>query len=144
MTTTIDVSEVLRENGFRATPIRKAALKTLIETQDSLSIQELFDVLSEEMQPKAPDWATIYRILTQFEESGLVFAFDAHGSKKYEYLDPKSKHHHHHLICRECHRIEHLSLCKSKVLKDMVRSFEFQDVTHKLEFYGVCPSCSVH
>ncbi len=137
-----EATNILREHGFRATPVRKAALQVLCETHKCVSVQELFDVLSSTMKPKSPDWATVYRILHQFEESGLVFSFEAHGSKKYEYTDPNSNHHHHHLICRQCHRIEHLSACKTKVLNEMTKAFNFKDVTHSLEFYGLCPQCS--
>ena len=137
----VNVADVLREKGFRATPIRKEALKILIELEDSLSIQELFDILAAKMRPKAPDWATVYRILNQFEETGIVFSFEAHGAKKYEYLDAESKHHH-HLICRECDQIEHLSSCQTKVFSRMTQSSGFKDITHRLEFYGLCPACS--
>ncbi len=138
---TKDASDLLREHGFRATPIRIMALKILMESQDSLSIQELFDTLKSQMKSDAPDWATVYRVLTQFEESGLVFSFEAHGSKKYEYSDLKSDHHH-HLICRGCHRIEHLSSCHSNPFKEMIKPFSFTEISHKLEFYGLCPDCS--
>lgn len=133
---------ILREYGFRATPIRKLALKILIETHEALSIQELFDSLNSNSKIGNPDWATVYRILTQFEEAGLVFSFEANGVKKFEYADPQAKHHHHHLICRECKRIEHLSACQTKTLQKMIQSFHFKDVSHKLEFYGLCPDCA--
>ena len=140
--TSVDIANALRKHGFRATPIRKEALQILIEIQDSLSIQELFDVLASRMKPKSPDWATVYRILNQFEQTGLVFSFEAHGLKKYEYYDSKSNHHHHHLICRKCPRIEHLSSCRTKILKRITKLSDFKDITHKLEFYGLCPDCS--
>ncbi len=136
-----DAADLLKRHGFRATPVRIMALKTLMENHDSLSIQELFDLLTSKMKSDAPDWATVYRVLTQFEEAGLVFSFEAHGSKKYEYSELKSDHHH-HLICRGCRRIEHLSSCHTHPFKEMTKAFSFTEVSHKLEFYGLCPDCS--
>lgn len=138
---TDEISNILRSYGFRATPIRIAALKIMVATQDSFTIQELFDRLKSSFKGKTPDWATAYRILTQFEDSGLVFSFEAHGCKKFEYSDQNTDHHH-HLICRECDRIEHLSSCQTKAFKKMIQPFGFTQVAHKLEFYGLCPDCA--
>jgi Fur family ferric uptake transcriptional regulator len=51
-------------------------------------------------------------------------------------------HHHHHLICKVCQRVEPVDACAvSKLEKNIVAEYGYADVSHRLEFFGVCPQC---
>lgn len=79
-----------------------------------------------------------------FEHLGLVRRIDlGDGLARFEIADnDPDGHHHHHLVCRRCERIVQLDDC---ILADMEsrlsRHYGFQEITHRLEFFGVCPDC---
>ena len=50
-------------------------------------------------------------------------------------------HHHHHLICRICQKVETLDLCVVDALERLVKQRGYAEITHQLEFFGICPDC---
>lgn len=84
--------------------------------------------------------ATLYRVLAQFEEAGLVekHVFEG-GACVYEYNTGK---HHDHLMCTHCGRVEEfvdhlIEQRQSALMKE--RGFVLTEHTHIL--YGLCPEC---
>lgn len=84
---------------------------------------------------------TLYRQLLQLVRAGQVEVTRfADGVARYE----RVKEHHHHLVCRSCNRVEdvevglHLQREEQRVAKQL----KFRQVTHTLEFYGICANCN--
>ncbi len=129
--------------------LRKAGLKSTVPRLKILAVLEHSDVRhmsAEDLYRKLLDGnediglATVYRVLTQFEQAGLVVRhnFDA-GRAVYELNDESP---HEHLICTECNAViefEDQELVEH--LRDVTRQEQFDLQSHSLYLYGVCSAC---
>ena len=86
--------------------------------------------------------ATVYRVLMQFEQAGILSRnhFEA-GKAVFELNEGK---HHDHLVCLDCGRVEEFfdpEIEKRQRAIAEARGFELQD--HSLALYGRCnrPEC---
>ena len=77
------------------------------------------------------------------EDMGMVSRFDfGDGVARFELVAEGGDDHHHHLICRECSKIVEIDECFPSEFQDQIASASgYKDVSHKLEFFGICPSC---
>jgi Fur family ferric uptake transcriptional regulator len=77
------------------------------------------------------------------ENMGIVKRFDfGDGGARFELLAEGDDGHHHHLICVRCSDVIELEECFSTALeKRIAERSGFASVTHRLEFFGVCPRC---
>ena len=89
------------------------------------------------------DLVTIYRSLHMLEKLGMVQRFDfGDGIARYELVGEKDGGHHHHLICTSCAQVIEIEDCFPEKLEQKIAGQNgFKSVTHKLEFFGVCPKC---
>ena len=128
---------VLREKGLRITEQRKAILEVLSEANAPISAEENHARLS-----KHPcDLVTVYRCLDQFVKAGVVeLGVRENGTKVYCFGHGDG--HHHHLTCRKCGDSERVDVCMKEELEEIARGHGYQEVTHVMEVFGVCPSCS--
>ena len=129
--------------------LRKAGLKSTVPRLKILAVLESSDVRhmsAEDLYRKLLDanedigLATVYRVLTQFEQAGLVVRhnFDA-GRAVYELNDESP---HEHLICTECKAViefEDQELVEH--LREVTRQERFDLQSHSLYLYGVCSEC---
>ena len=85
--------------------------------------------------------ATVYRVLTQFEQAGLLERhFFESGKAVFEVNRGK---HHDHLVCVSCGRVEEFFDAEIEKRQSTVaaeRGFKIQD--HALYIYGHCADCS--
>lgn len=105
-----------------------------------VTIKQLFKLLPDGLC----DLATVYRSIHMLEEMRFVQRFDfGDGVARYEMkADDEHGHHHHHLVCTECTRVVEIEECFAEEIQKTVASQNgFRSVTHKLEFFGVCPDC---
>jgi len=85
--------------------------------------------------------ATVYRVLTQLEEAGMLSrnTFNA-GKAVYELNEGK---HHDHLICLGCGRTEEfIDPTIEKRQKAVAESFGYELRDHQMALYGYCQACS--
>ena len=89
------------------------------------------------------DLATVYRSMHMLEEMGMVKRFDfGDGCARFELLAEGDDGHHHHLVCTRCAGVVEIDECSMRELEQRIASRNgFKSVTHKLEFFGVCPRC---
>ena len=100
-------------------------------------MQEIHDGLGK----KACDLATVYRCIVQFENSNLVERrYLGDEILRYEYKD--TDHHHHHIVCRICKSVSQMKYCFISEIEQMIRDKGYSDITHSLEFFGVCAKCN--
>ena len=81
--------------------------------------------------------ATVYRVLTQFEQAGLLVRHHFEGGKAVYELNEGT--HHDHLVCLQCGRVEEfydseIEKRQNKVAKE--RGFSIHD--HSLHIYADC------
>jgi len=129
----------LRQESRRITGPRRAILRVLELETRPLTNKEIFQTL-----PKGNcDLATVYRSVQMLERLGLVKRFHfGDGAARYALLTAGHDAHRHHLVCTRCTRIVEIGECIVRELEERVVSrSKFKAVTHRLEFFGVCPAC---
>lgn len=131
--TTAAVS-LLRDRGYKVTDGRTRVLAELMRTHKPLAI----DALSKRV-PQI-NLVTIYRILERFVRDGIVYQADFRNGKAHFEYQP---HHHHHITCTECGRMEAVRTC-AEVEKHIagIEMDHFDTIeSHVLEFFGRCKQC---
>jgi Fur family ferric uptake transcriptional regulator len=136
-----DLTVQLRRNARRITGPRQAILEVLRRHPHPMTNKEIFAELPE----GDCDLATIYRSMHLLQEMGMVKRFDfGDGTARFELISAGQDAHHHHLVCTKCAAIVELEECFSPELEATIASQSgFKSVTHKLEFFGICPECQV-
>ncbi|MGH7942742.1 MAG: Fur family transcriptional regulator [Limisphaerales bacterium] len=89
------------------------------------------------------DLATIYRSMHLLEKMGMVKRFDfGDGAGRFELVGENDDGHHHHLVCTQCSEVIEIEECfPEKIERQIAAKNRFKGVTHKLEFFGICPEC---
>ena len=85
--------------------------------------------------------ATIYRVLTQFEEADLVerHQFDSTTSV----FELKPDHHHDHIVCVRCHKVIEYESPEIELLQETIaKDHKCQIVDHTHIIYVICAECS--
>lgn len=137
----------LKEEGYRVTAPRRALLRTLAETREPLSIQELHARVNPEPDPEDPEeeinLVTVYRFANLLVDLGLVRRVEfGQGYYRYEREESQTGPHHHHVVCRQCSKVVDFQGCDLGDLTDRLESETgFRIERHQLELYGVCPAC---
>ncbi len=136
--------ELLKKSGLKVTDIRMGLLTLLHSGRHPQSAEDLYSQLPALLKKlgsrKSADLVTVYRNLKSFLDASLIQATElGTGRKLYEWLD--QSHHHHHVVCRDCGRVDVLEICGlDQHFKD-IRKLGYGDLTHRLEFFGVCARC---
>lgn len=133
-----ELANRLRSEARRMTGPRQAILELLRKHRHPLSIKEIHAQL-----PEGCDLATVYRALHLLEDMRVVKRFDLGDHvARFELLADGDDGHHHHLICTRCAGVTEVDGCGIEVIQQKIAEQSgFKTVTHKLEFFGICPSC---
>ena len=134
-------TQSLKESGLKATLPRRKILE-LFETSKvrHLSAEDVYRKLIAEGIDIG--LATVYRVLTQFEQAGLLSRQNfEHGKAVFELNEGK---HHDHLVCLQCGRVEEFYDSEIEKRQQRVareRGFAIHD--HQLYLYADCikPDC---
>lgn len=129
----------LKEMGLKATGPRLRILN-LFETcgERHLTAEDVYRLLLSEQIDIG--LATVYRVLTQFEQAGILTRHHFESGKAVFELNHGG--HHDHFVCVKCGKVEEFydpALEKQQEAIASKYGFEIQD--HELYLYGVCKSC---
>ena len=126
---------ILRKHGLNATTQRIVIFDYLMSTTSHPTVEEIFENVKPSL--KKISYATVYNVLNDFLEKGLVREIStSEDAKRYDgHLEP-----HVHLICSKCGRIKDLNLDTS-FLKEKVQQSGFKVNEMSINVYGVCPDC---
>ena len=81
--------------------------------------------------------ATVYRVLTQFEQAGLLERHHFESGKAV--FELKSDGHHDHLVCLQCGRVEEFYDAEiEKRQKDIAKDRGYKLQEHSLSLYADC------
>ena len=129
-------AEELKNSGLKATLPRIKILEVFQKSsQRHLTAEDVFKVLLAEGSDVG--LATVYRVLMQFEQAGILSRthFET-GKAVFELNEGK---HHDHLVCLDCGRVEEFfdaEIEKRQKSIAQTRGFELQD--HALALYAAC------
>lgn len=129
----------LRRESCKLTGPRREILRVLGEQAQPLTNKEIFQRLPQ----GHCDLATVYRSVQMLVRLGLVKRFHfGEGAARFALLEDGRDAHQHHLVCTHCNRIVEVGECIVRELEARVAATShFKGVTHRLEFFGVCPAC---
>ena len=84
--------------------------------------------------------ATVYRVLTQFEQAGILMRSQFDGGKAVFELNDGD--HHDHFICTNCAKVVEFSDPEIEKLQyDIADKLGFELESHTLVLYGICNEC---
>lgn len=133
-----ELTQKLRDRARKITAPRQAILDVLRRHAHPLTNKEIRAALGK----SDCDLATIYRNMHTLEAMGLVRRHDfGDGAARFELVEGDDGHHH-HLVCQRCHLVVEVEGCVPAELEaELASRHGFTGISHRLEFFGVCPRC---
>ncbi len=129
-------ADELKSSGLKATLPRIKILEVFQQTVERhLTAEDVYKVLLADGSDVG--LATVYRVLMQFEQAGILSRnhFES-GKSVFELNEGK---HHDHLVCLDCGRVEEFfdaEIEKRQRAVAQARGFDLQE--HALSLYAVC------
>jgi Fur family ferric uptake transcriptional regulator len=129
-------SDEIKNSGLKATLPRIRVLEVFQRaTRRHLTAEDVYKALLADDADIG--LATVYRVLTQFEQAGLLTRNHFESGKAVFELN--EGHHHDHLVCLTCGKVEEfydeaIEVRQHAIAKE--RGFELQE--HSLALYAVC------
>ncbi len=132
--------ENLKSNGLKATLPRLKILEIFQHSeQRHLTAEDVFRILVSENSDIG--LATVYRVLTQFEQAGLLTRGNFEPGKAVYELN--EGHHHDHMVCLSCGKVEEFFDPQiEKRQQEVAREHGFVLKGHSMAFYGLCSECA--
>jgi Fur family ferric uptake transcriptional regulator len=126
----------LKNIGLKATMPRLKILEIFQTSEERhLSAEDVYRILLTDNMDIG--LATVYRVLTQFEQAGLLSRNNFESGKAIFELNEGK--HHDHLVCIECGRVEEFYDAEIEQRQQIIakaRGFTLQE--HALSLYGNC------
>ena len=131
----------LERGGRRSGGARRAVVELLGRQDCCLTAQQIFDELRG--GGRRVGIATVYRVLEQLSERGLVQRVDVGaGTARYEAAMPSGEHHH-HLVCDDCGKVEAFADDELEaVIHDVERRTGYSIAGHDVVLRGACRECA--
>lgn len=133
-------SQELKDAGLKITLPRVKILQ-ILESADvhHVSAEDVYKKLlanGEEI-----GLATVYRVLTQFEQAGLIVRHNFEGG--HSVFELSSDQHHDHIVCLRCGKVEEFNDNEiERRQEEVARGLGFELTDHHLNLYGLCPDCA--
>ena len=132
------VSAQIKKAGLKVTGPRMKILEIMErETTDNdrhLSAEDVYKILLKADEDIG--LATVYRVLTQFEQAGILKRHNFEGNHSVFEID--NGDHHNHLICVKTGKVvEFYDPAIAKRLKEVAREYGYELEDHSLVLYGV-------
>jgi Fur family ferric uptake transcriptional regulator len=128
--------EELKSTGLKATLPRLKILDVFQKgAQRHMTAEDVFRMLLDERSDIG--LATVYRVLTQFEQAGILLRSHFESGKAVYELNEGQ--HHDHLVCLDCGRVEEFYDAEiEKRHHDVARTKGFDIADHALSLYAHC------
>lgn len=129
----------LKKVGLKVT-IPRVTILELLQNSDRnhYSAEEVFTELRDNDHDIG--LATVYRVLSQFEQAGILVKHHFEGGQAIFELE--TGEHHDHLICMNCNKItefydEELEIHQQRIAEKY--GYELEE--HNMVLYGICSDC---
>ncbi len=124
--------------GYRLTQARRAVASLIAEREGHFTAADL--VTDARRRRLAIGRATVFRALEVLAELDAVDRLDLpNGEHAYVACEPI---HHHHVVCSRCRRVTEIADEGLRaVVREIARRTGYRVDDHRLELFGVCPSC---
>jgi Fur family transcriptional regulator, ferric uptake regulator len=135
-----DNNQALKDAGLKVTLPRLKILEVLQQPEcQHVSAEDLYKKLidlGEEI-----GLATVYRVLNQFDDAGIVTRHHFEGGKSV--FELSTQQHHDHLVCLDCGVVIEFSddLIEQRQ-KEIAALYNMRLTNHSLYLYGKCDNCN--
>lgn len=130
----------LKSTGLKATLPRLKILEIFqAGKQRHMTAEDVFRVLLDERSDIG--LATVYRVLTQFEQAGILLRSNFESGKAVYELNEGQ--HHDHFVCTSCGKVEEFydaEIEKRQQLIAQQKGWVIHD--HSMSLYGQCAACA--
>ena len=129
-------NEELKQVGLKVTHPRVIILNILQKlTEQHVSAEDVYKLLLDSNEDIG--LATVYRVLNQFDEAGVVDRHHFEGGKSL--FELSNEKHHDHLICLKCGKIiEFEDDIIEQRQKIVANKYKMKLTNHSLYLYGEC------
>lgn len=123
--------------GYRSGGARRQVVELLGGQDCALTALEI-----DERLP-AVGRASVYRVLEQLEELGLIQGLDVgREARGYERIDPEG-HHHHHIVCSRCGKVVPFEDRRlERAIASVASESGFDVSAHEVTLRGRCDACA--
>lgn len=132
----VEQNEELKRAGLKIT-LPRIKILTILQTPGNqhVSAEDIYKILLD--QNEEIGLATVYRVLNQFDDAGIVTRHHFEGGKSVFELSHKK--HHDHLVCLKCGKVIEFEddVIESRQL-DVAKSHNIKLTNHSLYLYGEC------
>ncbi|MCI2283402.1 ferric iron uptake transcriptional regulator [Colwellia sp. MSW7] len=131
-----DQNEELKRAGLKIT-LPRIKILTILQNPNNqhISAEDVYKILLE--QHEEIGLATVYRVLNQFDDAGIVTRHHFEGGKSV--FELSHKQHHDHLVCLQCGKVvEFEDNVIEQRQKDIAESHKITLTNHSLYLYGEC------
>lgn len=129
----------LKKVGLKVTLPRLKILEILEKSKEHhLSAEDIYRILLDSGDDIG--LATVYRVLTQFEDAGLVVRHHFESGQSVFEMDHGA--HHDHLVCVKCGWVEEfVDDIIEKRQEEIAKQAGYTITDHSLNIYGICEKC---
>lgn len=132
---------MLDRAGYRLTGPRRAVADLIASREGHFTAAELVDDAA--MRRLGIARATIFRTLEVLEGVGAIERIDL-PSGDHAYIACEPAAHHHHVVCARCGRAADVDdTALAGVVGRIATETGYQIDAHRLELFGLCPSCQL-
>lgn len=137
-----EISQKLKESGYKLTPQRGVTVTTLIENRGKfLTAEEIFMMVKN----KNPSigLATVYRTLDLLDELEILNKKRFHdGLTRFDLYLSLNKIQPYYLICSNCKKINEIREDLFSHLSDQIKeNYRFKVTIQDVTFHGLCEDC---
>lgn len=130
---------ILKQLKLKVTPRRQEIMNCLGGEPSYLSADEVWGRIKPRLG--SIGLPTVYRILDELAEAGVITRIFLSDRKQYYFLCPNQGHHH-HFVCESCRRVEDVEQCGlDGVSRDIAHRSGGRVTSHILQINGICGSC---
>ena len=132
----------LKNVGLKVTLPRIKILNILTECDNDNNCHKTAEDIHKELLNSGEELglATVYRVLAQFEEAGLITRHNFDGGQSVFELNEGDDHD--HMVCISCGNIQEFNddviLARQKAV---AKKYNFEIKEQKIILYGLCQSC---
>ena len=132
----MDQNKELKKAGLKVTLPRLKILQILQEPENQhISAEDVYKILIE--QGEEIGLATVYRVLNQFDDAGILNRHHFEGGKSV--FEISHKEHHDHLVCLKCGKVIEFEDDIIEELQEMIaKKHNIKLTHHSLYLYGEC------
>jgi Fur family ferric uptake transcriptional regulator len=126
----------IRNAQMRITKPRVAIIESLLQHNGPVSIERIH----QDMGTDVCDLVTVYRCLAAFESIDMVRRSYLHnGTCLFELTLGTQRHY--HIVCKSCGGTDRVDYFPIDGMERMMQERGYAEISHVVEFFGVCPTC---